>query len=263
MSREVWSQTLYQQRRALLGWVLGIAGVSVMYAGFYPAVSAPEFTEAYASMPSGVVEAFGMQDLTTAAGYLGSTVYGILGPVLVMVFAIGWGARFIAGDEQSGVLDLLLAHPVSRPSVLLQRTLTLVLGLLALGITVVVAVFLVSGPADLDLGVGQLAAASLHLVALGLAMGAVTLAIGAATGSKAAAIGGGAVVAVLSWMANALAPQAEALSWLTDVSPFAWYAQGQPLVSGVQWGDVGLLVGLAAVAVAVGLALFRRRDLMV
>jgi ABC-2 type transport system permease protein len=94
-------------------------------------------------------------------------------------------------------------------------------------------------------------------------MGAITLAIGAARGSKAAAIGGGAVVAVLSWMANALAPQAEALSWLTDVSPFSWYAQGQPLVSGVQWGDVGLLVGLAAVAVAVGLALFRRRDLMV
>ncbi|HSK26037.1 MAG TPA: ABC transporter permease subunit [Jiangellales bacterium] len=263
MSREVWSQTLYQQRRALLGWVVGLAGVSMLYAGFYPAVSAPEFADAYASMPSGVIDAFGMQDLASPAGYLGSTVFGILGPVLVMVFAIGWGARFIAGDESTGALDLLMAHPVSRPSVLLQRTLALVAGLVVLGLTVTLALTVVSGPAGLDLGVGPLAAGALHLIALGLAVGAIALALGAATGSRAVAVGGAAVVAVLAWMANALAPQVEGLGWLAEVSPFSWYSQGRPLVDGVQWGDVGLLVGLAAVALAVGTAAFRRRDLMV
>ena len=35
-------------------------------------------------------------------------------PLLLLVYAIGAGSRAIAGEEESGTLDLLLAHPLSR-----------------------------------------------------------------------------------------------------------------------------------------------------
>ncbi|WP_369412185.1 ABC transporter permease subunit [Nocardia sputi] len=35
-------------------------------------------------------------------------------PLLAMFFGVTFGARAIAGDEESGYLDLLLAYPVSR-----------------------------------------------------------------------------------------------------------------------------------------------------
>jgi ABC-2 type transport system permease protein len=263
MSRDVWGQTLFQERRGLLGWSVGVAGVAALYAGFYPAVSAPEFAQAYQSMPQGVLDAFGFQDLTSAEGYLGSTVFGLLGPVLVIVFSIAWGSRFVAGDEEGGGLDLLLAHPVSRPSVLLQRTLALAVGVLVLASVVWLLVALIAGPASIEVPLARLAAASLHLAVLGFTAGAVALAIGAMTGSKAAAMAGAGGFMVLSWMAEALAPQVEALRWLEDWSVWTYYDRARPLVDGVAPGDLAVLLGVAALALAAGLAVFRRRDLMV
>jgi beta-exotoxin I transport system permease protein len=114
MLRNVFAKTLWDTRRALLGWALAISAVAVMYAAFWPTVNTPEMQDALRNYPQGVLEAINYDDLTSPAGYLGSSVYGLLIPLLVAVFAIAYGTQAVAGDEEAGTLDLLLAHPVSR-----------------------------------------------------------------------------------------------------------------------------------------------------
>jgi ABC-2 type transport system permease protein len=222
----------------------------------------PEMTEAMAAYPRDMLAAFNSSDLATAQGYLGGAVYGLLVPLLMAVFAIGWGARGIAGDEDAGTLDLVLAHPVSRRSVAVQR-----FGALLLGVFVVAAVLLAGmvalrGAFELDdVAIAGLVAINLQLALFGACFGALAFAIGAATGSRAAALGAGAGAAVLAYLANSVFPQVAALEWTRAASPFHWYLGGDPLTDGVQWSGVGLLLATTLALVAAGTLFFTRRDL--
>lgn len=46
MLRSVFGKTLWDQRRSLLGWAIGISAVGVLYAVFYPTINTPEMLEA-------------------------------------------------------------------------------------------------------------------------------------------------------------------------------------------------------------------------
>jgi ABC-2 type transport system permease protein len=262
--RNPFTKSLFDSRRSLLGWTLAIVFVGAGYASFWPTIQTPEMTEALSNYPKGLLEAFNYSDLTTAAGYLGSAVYGLLVPLLVAVFAIAAGTRAVAGDEEAGTLDLPLAHPVSRQRLGLQRYAAIAVGVVVICALLGLALIALSGPADFSgVGAGDLAAMSLHLVLFGLLFAALAYAVGAATGRRALALGVSAGVAVLGYLANSVIPQVDGLAWVRDLSPFGWLLAGKPLVNGVQWGDVGLLAGVTAVLVAAGTWLFTRRDVAV
>jgi ABC-2 type transport system permease protein len=262
MLRNVFTKTLWDARRSLLGWALAISAVAAMYAAFWPTVNTPEMQQALGNYPEGVLEALNYDDLTSPAGYLASSVYGLLIPLLVAVFAIGYGTRAVADDEEAGTLDLLLAHPVSRTRLALQRFAALAAALV--GAVLWLAMLAIAGPAELaGVSAAEFAAATAQLVLFGACLGALALAIGAATGRKALALGGSAGVAVLAYLANGVFPQLEGLEWTREVSPWHWYLGGEPLKNGLQAGDALLLLAVTAVLVAVGTWRFNRRDVAV
>ncbi len=262
MTGSVFGKTLRDQRRALLGWVIGITAVGVLYAAFYPVVNVPGTADFMDSFPPGIMEAMGFADFLSPEGYLGSTTFGLLGPVLVLVMAAWAGGAGIAGEEEAGRLDLTLAHPVSRWSVLVQRFAALVIEMLVAMAVLTVALLLIAAPAGLDaIEPVNMVATALHLAALGVVFGGLGLTAGAATGRRSVAYAAVAIVGVAAFFANNLGPTVEGLEWLRDVSPFHYYSGGTPLANGVQPGDLAIL-GIAAVAlVALGGLVFDRRDL--
>ncbi|MEJ3747384.1 ABC transporter permease [Actinomycetes bacterium KLBMP 9797] len=262
--RNVFTKAIWDGRRSLLGWTLAVAVVGAMYASFWPSVDTPQMQDALASYPEGMLEAFNYNDLTSAAGYLGSSVYGLLVPLLVAVFAIGVGTRMVAGDEEAGTLDLLLAHPVSRVKLALERFGAFALALTGVAAVLWLAMLAISGPAKLDdISVTGFTAIHAQLVLFGLWFGALAFAIGAATGRKALTLGTSAGVAVLAYLANSVIPMVDGLEWTKNLSPFHWYLGGEPLENGFQWDGVGLLAATAAVLVAAGAWRFTHRDVSV
>jgi beta-exotoxin I transport system permease protein len=262
MLRSVFGKTLWDQRRSLLAWAVGIGAVGVMYAAFYPSFNNPDMQEALKAYPKGLLEAMGMTDIGTAAGYLGSTSFGLLGPALIIVMAAALGSGAIAGDEDSGRLDLILAHPVSRWSVALQRFAALVAAMVIVTLVLGVALIAISGPAQLgEIGPGNLLATSAHLALLGTFFGALALGVGAATGNRGLVFGLVAVVAVVGYFGNNLGQRVIGLGWLHDVSPFRFYLGGSPLTHGLQPADLGVLALAAAIVVVLGTLAFDRRDL--
>lgn len=249
-------------RRALLLWAIALGVVSAIYVSFYPAMGSGEDLEALLEgMPEGLVTALGYDQVGTAAGYLESTVFGLLGPALLLVFAIGAGARLIAGEEEAGTLELELTAPVSRRRAATERFAALTAELVLLAVAVFVVTLVLVGALDMEIGANELAATTVGLLLLVLGMAAIAFAVGAATGRRALALASGAGVAVLSYVANAIAPLLDDGRWLEVVSPFSWYLGSEPLVTGWHAGRLAALAAITVVAVMVSLVTLDRRDL--
>ena len=259
--RNVLTKWLWDARRSIAGWTLAIVLAGAGYAAFWPTINNPELQSFIENYPEAVLKAINYTDIATAPGYLSATVYGLVVAVLMLVYAVGAGTRIIAGDEEAGTLDLVLAHPVSRASVALQRFAALVVSVVLIVGVFWLVMLVVSGPAQLtDVSAARLGAMHLHLASFAILFGALTFAVGAATGRRSLALAVGAAAGVLAYAASGIIPQVEGLAWVRDYSAFFWLNGSRPLENGVHLGHVGLMLGLAAVLVALGTAAFQRRD---
>lgn len=265
MLRSVFTKTLRDARRALLWWTIGLIGLVLLTVTPYPSLRSDEsLNETVQNLPEAVKRLFtfsGELDFTSPAGYLGGRFYSFLFPLLLLAAAIGAGARAIAGEEERGTLDLLLSNPVPRMRVALDK-----LGALAVEVTlfgvVVWTMLTITGPAfDLEIGAGQLAAATLDAVLLAIGFGAIALAVGAATGNRGLAAGVTAAAAVAAYLVNSFAGLVDVLDRIKVLSPFYHYGAGDPLRNGLAAGHTAFLLAVALGAGALGLVLFDRRDL--
>lgn len=252
---------LRDQRRGVVAWALAVAAVAAMYTVFYPTIGAAKFEVMLDAMP-GFAEAMGLDAMLSAGGYVGATVYSLLDVLLVLVFAISTGARLIAGDEESGVLELDFAAPVRRGRVFLERLAVLWLGVAVLVASLTTVLLAMSWTLDLGLAPANVAAASTGMLAYCGSVGTVAFAVGAATGRRAVGVGAAAGLGVTAFLFNYLGPLIPA-QWMVDVSPFSWYIADDPVLTGLDWGGLALLAALGVTAGVGGWLRFRRRDLMV
>jgi ABC-2 type transport system permease protein len=261
MRHSVLGKWLWDSRRSLVVWAVAVIAVGGMYAAFWPTMNDPQLQEALQNYPQAILEALNYTDFATAAGYLSATVYGLIVALLLLVFGISAGARIISGDEEAGTLDLILAHPVSRPALALQRFAAFMVAVVAICALFWLAMVALRGPAQFEeIGPGLLAAATLHLAAFAMLFGAISFAVGAATGRRAVALGVAAGAALLAYAAKGLLPQVDGLAWTKDYSAFTWLNGSEPLRNGVDWGYLGIMLAIAAVLVALGTWAFNRRD---
>ena len=243
--------------------MVGIAAYCVVIASIFPSIEGTaDFDELLESYPDALKELFGIEEgsLTSGPGYLDAELFSLMLPLLVLVLAIGAGARAWAGEEEAGRLELVLAYPVRRRDALLAKA-----GALAAEVVVAcgaafVALAVMDAVVGLDLSLGRLAGAVGAVGLLGLLHGWLALAVGAAGPGRALAIGVPAALAAAAYLVGGLH---ELAGWL---EPFrfgssVWWIGSAPLRAGVSgWGVLG--VAAAALAVlAAGAVLAERRDL--
>lgn len=250
---------LHNARAGLLGWSVGLAAVTFGYLSFFGIMDADIMGDYMASLPEGMVEAFGFQDLSSGAGYAQSTVYGLLGPVLLLIAGMTRGVGAIAGDEASGALEVEVTAAAERRDVYVGRALGLTVFVLALGAVVALATAVVSPLTGMDLSPVHILAGASALTMLGLVHAMVAFAVGAATGRPAVALGVTVAVAVLGWFAYNLGPRLA--DWVQPLSPWDWAYGQSPLAQGFDGLGLALLAALTLVAFALGLLRFPQRDL--
>lgn len=249
-------------RRSLLGWTIALVAITTMYVSLYPSIGGLEMQEMIDSLPEALVEALGYESIMTAAGYINSTVYALLGPILLGVFAIGTGARLVGGSEEEGILELEFTAPIARAQVYVQRWLSLAINVTLLVTVVALTTFALVVGLNLDVALGNLLAGTVGLWLLILGWGTIAFAVGAITGRRSIGIGVAAAVAVLSFVLDALGPMVD-LGWMQSVSTFSWYVADQPLSNGWDWSGIGLLALVPVAFGLLGMRVFERRDLMV
>lgn len=235
-----------------------MAALAFAICTFYPMIPAG-FEDVLKEYPPALKSLFGIDDLLSPAGFLKAELFSLMVPLLVLVFAVGRGAAAIAGEEERRTMDVLLALPVRRRRVVLEKGAGLAIEVVALSAALFVGLVLGSLVAGMDIPIANLAAASAATAALGLAFGGLAIAIGAATGSRGLAVGASSGVGAVTYLSNGLADLVDWLEPLQPASPFYLYFDRNPLTEGLGWG--ALVLALAAVALAGAAAWgFERRD---
>ena len=125
----VFLKSLRDQRKAILGWGLGLAGLAYLTILLFPSIgSNPEFDQLFKQAPQlkgflGDVAAF-----DTLEGFVTSQFLSFI-PVILAIYVVMAAAGTINGEIESGTMDFLLAHPRPRARVAFEKYLALLASL--------------------------------------------------------------------------------------------------------------------------------------
>lgn len=263
MLHSVFHKTVWERRRSILWWCLGVVAITLLTMASYPTVLEQRETyEALLEGAEGVAAIFGFEavsELFDPAGYMVSNLYAQVLLIVLMVFTIGIGAGGIAGEESKRTIDLLLAQPVRRRRVVLDIMAAMGVLTLVIVAAVMVAEVATNSVFQLDLGIVGYLAANVGVSLLALIFGAMALAVGAVSGRRGYAIGFSAATAVLLFVLFGLATSVSFLEWTEPLNPISWFLGSRPLTEGFA-PEFGWMVLTIAVLVAIALWGFERRD---
>jgi ABC-2 type transport system permease protein len=266
MEAELTRRALVDNRRSLAGWSIGVIAYVVLIAAIFPSIAGSgQLDKLVQHYPDALKSLFGITgggSFSSGAGFLDAELFSFMLPLLVLVLAIGTGARIFAGEEDAGRLELVLAYPLLRSRAVLAKAAALAGEVALVGVAASVAIAVSDPIFGLDLAFGHVLAAAFGVVLLGLFFGFLALTLGAATGNKALAVGASAGYAAVAYLVSGLHTLAGWLDPFRFLSPF-WWIGTAPLQNGIRgWGAVVLIATSAAVLVA-GTVLVDRRDLEV
>lgn len=261
-SVELVRRGLHAQRRSGLWWAVGILALALVTVAFWPSLQGSSSLTDLTKSSKSLMEAFGVQDLATAAGYLDGQMYALILPLLLSGLAIAATSALTAGDEDAGRLELVQALPVSRTDVWLSRVGAAALVVALVTVLTAVVVALTLAPFSLDgVSASRVVVATLACGALGLFHGSVAYAAAGAGASRAASAGIAIAVLVVGYVTSYLVPLSDALAGFRKASPWYWAIGTQPVTDGVSGAWMLLLLGAIAGLVVVGTVLVNRRDL--
>jgi len=255
--------TLRRMRGQIIGWGIGLGLYALMMAMMYSSVAQIEDMQAYlAQFPEEMMAFFSsITEIATPAGYMDTYFFSMM-TLIVGILAISAGAGLIASDEEKGILDLVLAHPVSRSRLFWGRLLALVA---ALALTLLVGWLgwvLPSGSAGMDVdGLGFLLP-FLPLFAQLFLFGSLALLLSMLLpAGRLAGVATGTLL-VANYLLLGMANMNDALQPVVKLTPLYYY-QGGLAVHGLNWTWLGALLGAALLLALAAWALFRRRDIRV
>ncbi len=262
MLRSLVGKSLHDQWRPLLVWTVLSALLAGFYLSLYPSIGAvDEMRQLLESMPPALRAMFAAEnvDIATPAGYLNVELFTFVIPLLVFaVTLVSAGAT--AAEEERGTLELLLANPLPRWRIVLERWVAMVAaaGFLCLGIWVGLAA--TASIASIDIALSLVGAALMSAWLLGVATGSMALALGAITGNRMLSIGIALGIAIAAFFVNALAPLADVLEPWRVLSLQYHYIGYDPLAAGLDPVHAGVPAAVSVALLAVAIAAFERRD---
>ncbi len=247
--------------RATLGWGVGLAAAILIYLPLYPSIGGnAQMEEMLKGFPPEMIKALNYDQITSGPGYTQATMFGLIGFALMTIASVAWGAAAVGGDEESGQLELTLAHGVTRVQVVLERALALAARVVLLAALMFVLILLLNDSAQLGLSAGNLFGAAVLFAGLILLSGTAALLGGAVSGRRTLGLGAGAAVGILGYVFNAVGRQSPDVEWLLNFSPYHWAYGTNPLAEGPDWVAAGWLWILAAALVALSALALQRRD---
>jgi ABC-2 type transport system permease protein len=246
-------------RRAIIGWAIGVGAFTTIYTSFYSAFQGAAELKQNA-LPQGMLDFLGVADMLSPAGYLQATVFSLVGPLLLVMAAITLASRTIARPEEDGGMELLLATPLSRTRFATQRIAATGAALTLIAVVPWLLLLIIVPAIGMDVPLSNVAAASAGLVGLVWCFAGIAFLIGAATGNRGNVLAIAGVIAVATYVARAISGMIDSLTWLRWLSPFHYFIGTDPLHTGWHPAHLAALVLAAAATAVIGVLLFDRRD---
>lgn len=224
----------------------------------------PEFISSLSQDPAAASMSFALTDETARTKQLDAPTYFAAGmAVFFLFFTVQFGVNGLLEEERDGTLARLMAAPIPRASVISGKAiLAFVLGVVSMLVLVVATTVLMEADWGTPLGV-------LLLVAAGVlsAVGIMGLVSSVAKTPEGAGNLGSIIAVLLGLLGGTFFPIAASggiLSWLTYLTPHAWFMRGlAELGSDASWTAalpaVGAIMAFAVVTGLISYVLLMRR----
>ena len=255
--------SLRRLRGQIIGWSIGLTLYGLMMISLYDTLQGIEgLAEIIASYPPELMAFFGdMAAIVTPAGYLDIYYFSYM-TLIIGIFAIGAGAGLLVGDEEKGILDLVLAHPISRTALFWGRVLGLVTATVIILLIGWLSWAIPAGGTGLNVTRVQLLQPFLPLLAVLLLFATLALLLSMLLPSaRLAGMVTGALL-VANFLLDGLAQLNEELESVVRLTPLYYY-QGGSAIHGIEWEWLAGLLLVAALLAVAAWALFQRRDIRV
>jgi ABC-2 type transport system permease protein len=254
--RSVYARSLAKIAFPTFWWTLGIAGFAAWMVVVVKQIEGQLKTlAASSSFLRDLITKVGGGDVNFNANLL-SALFFLL-PLLLMAFAVTQANRW-AADEEEGRQELVLATPQPRLTVLLARFGALTTATVIIAVLTLAATALASAASGLALDGGNLAAATLSIIPLGLLMAALGYLF---SGWLRTAVDTGLLsfLLVIWFFISFVGP---GLNWPdTTLRLSAFYYYGTPLLHGLPLGDTLGVLAVGVLALALASARFVRKDI--
>lgn len=260
MMQNVFTKTLYDLRWTLLAFVVGLLGLAFFLVYIYPSVADAQGGMMAGLDPEAAQAILGDVALAgTPEGYINIQLISFA-PLFLAVFLIIVTSAAIAGEDDSKTLGILLARPVPRWRILVDKAMAIGLGMLAIVGAMTAGAVLGAWIAGVDISLGDLALAVLLVIPFGIWLLGFGLFSSALFGSRLVAALIATGVVVFSYMLNSSTEFDKSLETYNQFWPFYYFAWGQPMVGPVDWLNAGILVAAGVVFFALALLAFQRRE---
>jgi ABC-2 type transport system permease protein len=240
---------LYERRIGIVAWTVGLAMLAIVFVSLTRTI-----VQVLLSVPTLLPYLSQFVREQVYPSVLGFTWFNVA-QLLFAGLAITHVARW-AAEDSDGRLEAILSQPVSRAAIVVER-----MALLAAIAAIIAAVsgvtlYIASHAQGIDLNAGRLFAACLMLVPFALVFAGAGALLTA--WNPRAAVGLLGAFAFASYLDTELGAIFKLPLWLQDLSAFKLF--GAPLLTGVDWRNVTLLVLLAAVGLGGSILGMQRRD---
>ena len=264
----VFGKTLRDSRRAILlvGGVLALLLVAVsaaIVAEFSTPASRQELETIVAAVPPILQGMAGpVVNVGTLGGYL-SYKYGTFFPLIASLWSILALSGTLAGEARRGSLEFVVAAPMSRRRVALEK-LAGHLTAMVIAVALVFLALVVVGrmgtlPGD-EISTTSAAGYALWLGGISLAAGGLAFAAAQFVG-RGSAIGISGAVMFAGFILNGYRNAIPELRPFADLTWWGWSAHHVPLAGEFDWPSVLLIAVVATVFLVLGVEAFVRRDI--
>jgi ABC-2 type transport system permease protein len=255
--------TMRRMRGAIIGWGIGLFLYGLLMASFYSSMEMMEdFTEILENYPPEMLAFFpSISEIMTPPGYM-DTYYFSYMTLIIGIFAVSACANLLVGDEEKGILDLLVSYPVSRSGFFWGRFIGFLVAMAMIFLISWLGWLIPAGRSGLELSAIELLRPFLPLFVILALFSGLALLFSMLLPSARSAVGLAGGLLVVNFLLVGLANINPDLQSFYELTPLYFY-QGGSAIGGIDWLNLLGLAGAAFILILLAWWRFQRREIRV
>ncbi len=250
----------FTERLTFLSILSGsIAAMSVLVSFMYNGIkdSLVQLNDAF---PTSMLELFGATDMSTPIGFIQVEMLSLMTPFALIAVGVVMGLDAVAGEASKRTLGLLIATPLSRRRVVLEKAAAMTLAIVLTTVALWLGLLLGSALAGLGIPTGKLAAALIHQMFMAVFFAMLALATGSFT-DRSSALRLTMAFIVATYFGNWLLSQRPSLSGAAALTPWYYAVEAEPVFNGIDPLHLFVLGVGSLLLLSLAVWGFDRRDL--
>ena len=243
-----------------LALLLGVFSLLIIY--IFPSIaeSAADIDAMIDALPESFREGFGAETYTTIEGFVAAELYQFIWVLLLGLYMAYTAGGTLADDVDSGRVYLVLATPIARTQLVLEKFLALFVPIVVL--TLLVPLFVFGGTLAIDYPLDPVYLIAVHVLSIPylLVCAGIGLVLSVVFDRGDVAQRGGIAVVFLLFLLDSVTAGTD-VEWLGAVSPTRYIDPTEILLhESLELGDAVLLLGVALALVLLSVVSFEDRD---